>query len=464
MGEIKKREGLTQAIKTFYGVGDAGFVLMSNVETFYFNTCMTDLCGFTPVVAGLLNSIFSIVDACLSWVYGMILNGTKPKKFGRYRSWLVIAPWIVPFIFAFQFIRVSENVAVSGTVIVAAAIISHFIWNLGYVANNTMVSVIGQTPEERAVVTSGKAMWNNIGNLVWSYAGLPLANLLAGIIGEKNKFAAAAFVLGLVMIFTYWVHFKLSEGYELPEDEATTQAKKLAEQNKMKVGEMFKMLAKNPIVILLMIADLAKWCVNFSVKAGAVYYFRDAMGKPGLMTQYSLFTALAAIVGAFLARKIAQKFATKKTVITSYCGLTVGLLGVYFLYANATAVIVCLCIAFFFYGMALGSFPVLYADTIVMLTAKTGQNPTGWITGLQNVPLKVGVFLRGVIVNACLVAANWKTGVLLEGTARQGMTLAIGLVPAIFCIVGILLLAFGYKTTKEDVAKAQAEIDAKVEA
>ncbi|MBQ2311402.1 MAG: Na+/melibiose symporter and related transporter, partial [Firmicutes bacterium] len=78
MAEFKRKEGLTQAVKTFYGVGDGGFVLMSNVETFYFMTCMTNYCGFTATQAGVINSVFSIVDACLSWVYGMIMNGTRP--------------------------------------------------------------------------------------------------------------------------------------------------------------------------------------------------------------------------------------------------------------------------------------------------------------------------------------------------------------------------------------------------
>jgi len=461
MAEFKRKEGLTTAVKTFYGVGDAGFVLMSNIETFYFMTCMTDLAGFTATAAGVINSVFSIVDACLSWVYGMIMNGTKPKKFGRYRSWLVIVPWIVPFLFAFQFVRLSDNDTVAGAIIAIAAIVSHFLWNLGYVANNTMVSVIGQTPEERGIIASGKAMWNNIGSLAFSYLGLPFANVLAGIIGEKNKFAGAAFVLGIVMVLTYFVHFKLSEGYEAPEDEATIAAKKLAEQNKMKVGEMFAMLFKNPIVLLLMICDLAKWCVNFVTKASAIYYWRDAAGQPALQTTYTLLTSIAGIVGAYCARLLVKKLSTRNTVVVAYAGMAIALLGNYLLYATPSAVLVCITLAFFFYGMALGSFPGLYADTIVCITAKTGSNPTGWITGLQNVPLKVAVFLRGTIVAACLNAAGWKSGVVLEGTARQGMTIAFGLVPAIFCIVGLVLLLFVYKTTAEDVAKAQAEIDAK---
>ena len=34
----KQKKGPTNALKYFFGVGDAGFVLMSNIETFYFMT------------------------------------------------------------------------------------------------------------------------------------------------------------------------------------------------------------------------------------------------------------------------------------------------------------------------------------------------------------------------------------------------------------------------------------------
>ena len=118
-------------------------------------------------------------------------------------------------------------------------------------------------------------------------------------------------------------------------------------------------------------------------------------------------------------------------------------------------------VAQFFYGMAFGSTQALYADTVVYATWKTGKNASGWIMGLQNLPLKIAVFLRGTIVAACLAAVGWQSGVVLEGTARQGMTVSFALIPAIFCAVGALLLIFCYKLTREKVAQYQAEIDAK---
>lgn len=454
----KEPKKLSFALRNFFGVGDAGFVLMSNIETFYFMDFLTGLGGFAPVIAGLINTVFSTVDACLSWIYGGILNGTKAKKWGRYRSWLILTPWIVPFLFAFQFIRISENEMLSAVVIIAAAIISHVVWNIGYVANATLVSVVGKTPEDKATLSSSRATWNNIGGLLFSYLGLPFATLLAGVVGEKNQFAAAAFCLGILMALGYFAHFKMTDGYEEIEDASHAKA---AKTNKTSIPEMFRSLFQNPQLLILMIADLAKWCVKFVTAASAIYYFRDAMGNPGYMKGYAFSIAVGAIIGAYVVRFLVQKFDARTITIGAYLGMTLFLVLIYIFYSNAVLVIALMTLAQFFYGVAFASSPALYADTVVYATWKTGKNAAGWIMGLQNLPLKVGVFLRGVIVAACLSAVSWQSGVVLEGTARQGMTVAFALVPAIFCAAGALLLIFGYRLTKERVAQYQSEIDAR---
>ena len=322
----------------------------------------------------------------------------------------------------------------------------------------TLVSVVGKTPEEKATLASSRATWNNIGGLVFSYAGLPFATLLGGFVGEKNQFAAAAFVLGIVMALTYYAHFKMTDGYE--EIEAA-DAPKVVAKNKVSIGEMFSSLFKNPQLIIVIVADLAKWCVKFVTAASAIYYFRDACGKPGLMAAYSLAIAIGAILGAYSMRYIAQKLSTRTTTIVAHIGMAIFLFLIYVCYANYVVVIALMTVAQFFYGMAFGSTQALYADTVVYATWKTGKNASGWIMGLQNLPLKIAVFLRGTIVAAALAAVGWQSGVVLEGAARQGMTVAFALIPAIFCAVGALLLIFCYKLTREKVAEYQAQIDAR---
>ncbi|MDD3218793.1 MAG: MFS transporter [Lachnospiraceae bacterium] len=457
--EPKKKKGLSSTLKYFFGVGDAGFVLMSNIETFYFMTFLTDLAQFSAGIAGIINSVFTIVDACLSWLYGGIINGTKAKKWGRYRSWLILLPWLVPFLYAFMFIRIGDNEILSAVIIIAAAISSHVVWNFSYVANATLVSVVGKTPEDRATLASSRATWNNVGGLLFSYLGLPFATLLAGFVGEKNKFAAAAFCLGILMVVGYFAHFKMTDGYEEVETEQNVKAG--SDKSKVTIPEMFASLFKNPPLMVLMLADLAKWCVKFVTAASAIYYFRDAMGNPGMMVSYTLCISLGAIIGAFSMRYIAKALSSRTTMIIAYGGMAVALFLVYILYGNAFAVIAMMTLANVFYGMAFAASPALYADTVVYSTWKTGKDASGWIMGLQNLPLKVAVFLRGTILSICLVAVGWKSGIVLEGAARQGMTIAFALVPAALCLAGMLLLVLGFKITKDKVAAYQVEIDAR---
>lgn len=160
-------------------------------------------------------------------------------------------------------------------------------------------------------------------------------------------------------------------------------------------------------------------------------------------------------------RYIAKKLSSRTTMIVSYAGMAVSMFLIYIMYTNPVFVIGLMTLAHVFYGMAFAASPALYADTVVYATWKTGRDASGWIMGLQNLPLKVGVFMRGVILSACLVAVGWQSGVALEGSARQGMTIAFALVPAILCLAGMVLLMVGFKITKDKVVQYQAEIDAR---
>ncbi len=65
----------------------------------------------------------------------------------------------------------------------------------------------------------------------------------------------------------------------------------------------------------------------------------------------------------------------------------------------------------FGYGITYACTPALYGDTIVYSEWKTGKNAAGWISGLQNVPLKVSIMTRGIIISACLAMGNFSTDI-----------------------------------------------------
>ena len=455
------KKPLSKALKLFYGVGDCGFTLMSNVESYFFNFFLTNLASFDLGIVTAITTISSTVDACLSWIYGAILNSIKPKKWGRYRSWLVLLPWIVPFLYAFQFIKIGNGI-VSAVIVTVAAIASHVVWNFPYVANVSMISVAGATPDDRAQLSSTRAAWANFSKIIFSYVGVPLASVFAGIVGETNQYGAVAFVLAWVMVVLYFAHFKMFDGYEEVSTEDVQETKK--DTTKTSGMDLVRALLQNPPLIALMIADLSKWAFNFIVSGIAMYYFTYVAKDAGLLTTYILISNIFCVVGSYLAKSVAKKFSTRTGTIGTFILMAAVMIAANFLYTNVWLVVFLMSLAQLGYGIAYACTPALYSDTIIYSEWKTGKNATGWISGLQNVPLKVGVMLRGISISACLAIAHFTPGMdASQATVelQKGICLGFMIIPACALLQSAVILLFGFKITREKVEQYRAEIDAR---
>ncbi|MDC7288062.1 MFS transporter [Blautia schinkii] len=456
--EKPQQKELSKALKLFYGIGDCGFTLMTNVESYYFNFFLTNLAQFGMATVSFITTVASVIDACLSWIYGAILNSIKPKKWGRYRSWLILLPWIVPFLYAFQFLKIGDG-PLSIAIIIIAAVVSHVVWNFPYVANVSMIAVAGKTPDARSQLASTRAAWANLSKVIFSYVGPPLAALFAGMIGEKSQYGATAFVLGCVMAVAYYAHFKMFDGYE--EVEAPSAANTKKDTTKTGGKDLIKALLQNPPLLTLLLADLAKWMFNFVCSGVAIYYFTYVAQDAGLLATYILVSNILCVIGSYLAKNMAKKVSTRTTTIFTFFAMAAILFVANFTYTNVTMVIVLMSVAQFGYGIAYACTPALYADTIIYSEWKTGKNATGWISGLQNVPLKVGVMTRGIIISACLAFASFDSSIdaaMATVELKKGICMAFMVIPALALIVAALLLLFGFRLTKEKVEQYSAEI------
>ena len=122
-----------------------------------------------------------------------------------------------------------------------------------------------------AQLSSTRAAWANLSKVIFSYVATPLAALFAGFIGETNKYGAVAFVLGCVMAFLYFAHFKMFDGYEKVETVTKDTAKK--DKDKTSGMDLLKALGQNPPLIMLLLSDLAKWMFNFVVGGSCLLLF-----------------------------------------------------------------------------------------------------------------------------------------------------------------------------------------------
>jgi GPH family glycoside/pentoside/hexuronide:cation symporter len=145
----------------------------------------------------------------------------------------ILTPWIVPILYAFQFIKVSENTVVSAVVIVAAA--SSAI-SCGKSATSPTRHSSAWPAKRRKTCDArfSRATWNNIGGLLFPTWACPLPPFWP-LGRRKNQFAAAAFCLGILMVLGYYAHFRMTKGYE----EIEVANAKQPSRQKASVKEMF---------------------------------------------------------------------------------------------------------------------------------------------------------------------------------------------------------------------------------
>ena len=204
---------------------------MSNIDTFYASYFFTNIAKFSLGIVTTITTISAIVDAVLSCLYGAWMNKIKPKKWGRYRSWLILTPWMVPFLYALQFLKINNGIA--GVVVMTIAMItSRIAWNLPFIANLSMINVAGKTTEDRMALSSTRSVYTALANVLYSYAGPFVVAMFAGMIGETNAYAATAFAFGAVMAAGYFAHFKMFTGYEETGEEEMARLQREAGQNR----------------------------------------------------------------------------------------------------------------------------------------------------------------------------------------------------------------------------------------
>ena len=458
-----KKSGLSKTIRYFYGVGDMCFNLMSSVYTYYLVFYLNTVAKLSLPYITLLMAISSTFDSLSSWIYGAVMNSTKPMKWGRYRSWLIATAWILPFTSFFMYFRIGKSDSVAFVFFLIAQLAARIAQNFAYTANVSLISVVPRNADDRIAMSSSRATWNNAAKFAWSYLGVPFLAILANVVGEEYSYATLAGILGITTFVGYFLHFKLTEGYEATGEEEVLNAK-LTQRSRTGVLDLLKALFTNPPLLALVIADLAKWLFNFVVAGTVVYYFTYIALNKGLQAHYTLIIAFMAVFGALASNYIGKKLSGRKTMIIFYLAMAALLLIGRSVYTNVWAVIILVSIAQFGYGCVYACSSALYADTAVYAEWKTGKNASGWIMGLTNVPIKIASTLKSVVLPAALALSGFSAAVEVEkatDTMRAGIANTLLTLPAIMLIAGAVVLIFLYRLPKEKVEKMQEEIEAR---
>jgi GPH family glycoside/pentoside/hexuronide:cation symporter len=454
------KKPLSRALKTFYGVGDMGFGLMTAMETYFFVFFLTNIAKFPVAWVAAIGSATAIGDAILSPVYGGIIAATKPKKWGRNRTWILTMPPLVVITYVFQYSKIGPDL-VAAVIIVLGFVISHIFWNLGWVANLNLIPTLANNPAERGMLSSHRSMYTSIAQMGFSYIGAPLIAFYGAMTGsEALGYPLTAGTLACVMWVAYFIIFKLTTGYEETGAEAAAAASGSAKE-KVAFGDLIKSITQNPHLIFLLIGDFFRYMSTFVYGSAVAFYFSYVANNMALMPLYLLFSSFGQFVGATLAGILSKKASHRTLVGIGLLGCGAMLLLGKFTGLSLIAVFVCGILSRIFVG-ALGSWVVaMYAEASIYSEWKTGRNATPFIMGIMNLSLKTAVISRGLVIPLVLGAVGFVSGLdpnLATPEIKQGVLTVFMLFPGIVMIISFVLL-LGFRLNNAKLEELQKEID-----
>jgi len=462
----KENKPISKALKTFFGIGDMGFSWMTNIETYYFAFFLTNIAKFPLALVSVIQTIGSVVDAALSWVYGIILNKMKPMKWGRYRSILVALPWMVPILYFFQF--KAFGTGIGGAIIVIIGLVaSHIIWNFPYVANVAIIGVAASTADDRNALSATRGMWTYVGRCLYGYVGPTVVALLTKVIGESNAYAGTAFAFAALMAAFYFAHFVMFKGYEETGEEEIARLKAEAAKKKeagKKQGGIGQAIAANPQLLGVLISYTLYMMYSFCMSAFAVYYGNYVAKMPNFMTVFLMASNITAVIGSIVSKNVAKKFSSKGAYQIALIVIAALYVVAYLMRNTPIAVIVLLSIAGFFTAFTTIMVVPMLANCAIYSEYKTGVNCMGAVMGFLTVPIKIAVITRGLLITGVLAITGFDASIAVEeatDSVRNGIASGFTIIPAILVILALVVITLGYKLKDHEIEQYSAEIKAR---
>lgn len=445
-------------MKSFWGLAEVGEGFFSSIVGLYSTFYLTDVANLPVAYVSFILMFTSVADFIISPLSGAIIEGTKPMKWGKLRSWLLILPPIVAITNAFKFVTVGSALT-TAVVILAATMLNSVCFNTMVAANYALVPSMCAYEDERSHLSSNRMTGSNIGRLIMGYVA-PLAMIPLLSASGDWAYAIIAFVSATLMMGAYFVHFALSKGYE-----GNGAVSEVEEEDKMSIGDMFKAVFSNPQLIPLMISDMTSTLGSFLLPSLIVYMYKYVIEDMRLLAVHNLVTGIGGMLGAYSSRFFMNKFEDRaKLCCLIYPVIALTCFCTRFFVSIPIAFIAICGILQFAIGITQPTESTLYYDVAVYTEWKTGKDSTALIIGLTNLPIKLATVVRSAVLSALFVAIGYDANLGATPELRAGMINAFSLVNCIIPILGFISLKFFYKITPEVVKKCREEIRLRNEA
>lgn len=433
-----------------------GFIMMMNMNTMYYTFFLTDVIFIPAALVGTILIIGRIGDMISVPIVSAIMEKTN-LKWGKYRSWLLIAPPIVAICFVLMFTNPNISLLPKIIYLLAAYLIAHFFVNLGHAALYSLLPLMSKHPEDRTLIAARRTQFSSAGQIIFGYIAMPIMIFFTGKNAQVpglNGFVITTIIFCVIMLITYWIVFCISKEFDMPISTNSTAKK----PQPMKVNEMISQVFKNPPFLALIVGDICRFISLMAVTGIAAYHFRYVFSDMSILPIFLGSLGIIQLFGSLIAPYL-TKLIDKRNVYILGLALVVISQFLAFFFAK-DAIIFTIIVGMGFIGISFSASigPAMYADTVEYGEWKTGKNARGFIMGMANMPPKIGLIITGSLTAFALSSMGYVAGKPATPELINGLKLLIHILPAVSAAIGLIVTLLFNKLTVSRVQQIQEEI------
>lgn len=419
-----------------WGVGDFGFQLMIYVSVSFFSAFLTDYAELPVALAGIVLTIVGIGDAVTQPFSGVLVTKMN-MRWGKYRSWYIVGPPIVLVAFVMTFTKIGTPYT-AAAVIFVFYVISRFTFNCIWAAHLALIPYVGKNNQERSFLSASRGIWQTAGTLILSAVGLSVVNVMTDKFGKVTGFTLVALIFGLCMWAGYLVSFVATRGTPEP-----TKADEIKKKEKVDAKSFVMAIVKNPPLLMLMLAEVARNLSQFMFTTFIFYYFKYTTD---VFLMYSLFLTVTNVVklfGAGITTWICGKLGAKNTYLWGTVGNAAFFLLAYLFADNVWLFMIFCSLAFLAVALPTGATSLMFGQCGQYSQWKTGKDNRAFVTGLIGFPVKIASFTKGALLSAALLGMGFVANAeVVTDQVVTGIRFQTAVMPAVWSILSVVFIIF----------------------
>ncbi|KNZ40855.1 MFS transporter [Acetobacterium bakii] len=441
---------LSSGRATAFGAAEVGFGLMMQVAVSYFAYFLTDIALIGPAIVGTMLLINRIVDAISVPLTGAIIEKSN-LPWGKYRSWMMIAPAVVAVCFIMMY-RVPSGMSEVAMAIYFSIfyMVGHIFVNFSYSSRFALLPAMGNTPKSRIMVASRTSQMNTASRIIFSLVSLPIIMWLGG---EQVRNARGFFLYMVIFGILQWGTYMISALAAKPVDIPGRWSKKNVPTGR----EMINQVITNKHLITIMLAELGRFTAALSLAGFAVYFYQYVAGDMALVSMYFLSLTVGGFVGNLIGPQIAKRLGTKKTYVIALFGQALFLVLAYFIGRTPMAFLALSGLASLSSGFGFSISGAVYSDCADYAEWKTGKSSKGIVMSLSAFPIKMAMVISGSVAAYALAAIGYVGGMTPTPEIQQGVAIIATLLPAVASVFGFICILF-YNLKPDDLVKMKEVI------